>query len=178
LPFHAFSNFISNAVKYSPLGSPIEVVVRKEPDWLAVEVRDCGIGIPTRDREHLFERYFRGSNATGVACPQREGVSMRMRNGTLLVFLITVLVCGPLLAQAKRLTAPTDTRLDEIVVTAKRRFDLVADAKMKEEVEEALHSDPFFYDAHVTVTTKNGVVTLEGIVFDDWDLRQAMRISK
>jgi osmotically-inducible protein OsmY len=103
---------------------------------------------------------------------------MRMRNGALLVFLITVLACGPLLAQAKRVTAPTDTRLDEIVVTAKRRFDLVADAKIKEEVEEALHSDPLFYDAHVTVTTKNGVVTLEGIVFDDWDLRQAMRISK
>jgi len=29
--------------------------------WLAVQVRDCGIGIPARDREHLFERYFRGS---------------------------------------------------------------------------------------------------------------------
>ena len=34
---------------------------------LAVQVRDCGIGIPARDREHLFERYFRGSNATGIA---------------------------------------------------------------------------------------------------------------
>jgi hypothetical protein len=145
LLLHAFRNLIFNAIKYSPLGSPIEVVGRKEPDWLA------------------------------SGC---EGVIVRMRNGTLLVFLIAVLVCGPHLAQAQRVTAPTDTQLDEIVVTAKRRFDLVADEKVKEEVEEALHSDPFFYDAHVTVTTKNGVVTLEGMVFDDWDLRQAMRISK
>jgi two-component system, OmpR family, sensor kinase len=67
LLFHAFSNLISNAIKYSPPGSPIEVVARQEAAWLAVQVRDCGIGIPARDREHLFERYFRGSNATGIA---------------------------------------------------------------------------------------------------------------
>ena len=67
LLFHAFSNLISNAIKYSPAGSPIEVVARQEPGWLVVQVRDCGIGIPARDREHLFERYFRGSNATGIA---------------------------------------------------------------------------------------------------------------
>jgi two-component system OmpR family sensor kinase len=67
LLFHAFSNLISNAIKYSPLGSPIEMVARQEGAWLVVQVRDCGIGIPARDREHLFERYFRGSNATGIA---------------------------------------------------------------------------------------------------------------
>jgi hypothetical protein len=38
--------------------------------------------------------------------------------------------------------------------------------------------DPFFYDGHVTVTIENGVATLRGIVFDDWDMRQAMRISR
>jgi len=67
LLFHAFSNLISNAIKYSPLGSPIEVIARQEAEWLVVQVRDCGIGIPARDREHLFERYFRGSNATGIS---------------------------------------------------------------------------------------------------------------
>jgi signal transduction histidine kinase len=67
LLFHAFSNLISNAIKYSPPGSPIQVIARQEAGWLVVEVRDSGIGIPARDRERLFERYFRGSNATGVA---------------------------------------------------------------------------------------------------------------
>ncbi len=67
LLFHAFSNLISNAVKYSPLGSSVDVVARRESDWLVIEVRDLGIGIPAHDREHLFERYFRGSNATGIA---------------------------------------------------------------------------------------------------------------
>jgi signal transduction histidine kinase len=67
LLFHAFSNLVSNAIKYSPAGSPIEVVARQEPGRLVVQVRDHGIGIPARDRSRLFERYFRGSNATAVA---------------------------------------------------------------------------------------------------------------
>jgi signal transduction histidine kinase len=67
LLFHAFSNLISNAVKYSPPGSPIEVIARQQSDRLEVQVRDSGIGIPARDRDHLFERYFRGSNATSIA---------------------------------------------------------------------------------------------------------------
>lgn len=67
LLFHAFSNLISNALKYSPAGSPIELSARQEAQWLVVEVRDHGIGIPARDRKRLFERYFRGSNATSIA---------------------------------------------------------------------------------------------------------------
>jgi two-component system OmpR family sensor kinase len=67
LLFHAFSNLISNAIKYSPAGSPVEVVARQEPGRVVVKVRDHGIGIPERDRDRLFERYFRGSNATGIA---------------------------------------------------------------------------------------------------------------
>src|SRR6267142_6920278 len=63
----AFSNLISNAIKYSPSGSPIDVVARQEPGRMVVQVRDHGIGIPARDRSRLFERYFRGSNATAVA---------------------------------------------------------------------------------------------------------------
>jgi signal transduction histidine kinase len=67
LLFHAFSNLISNAIKYSPPGSPTEVAARREGNWLVVQVRDHGIGIPARDRVRLFERYFRGSNATSIA---------------------------------------------------------------------------------------------------------------
>jgi osmotically-inducible protein OsmY len=92
--------------------------------------------------------------------------------------LLAALVFAANWARAQKVAAPANTRLDEIVVTAKRRSDPVADEKMKVQVEEALHSDPFFNDSHVTVTTRNGVVKLEGIVFDDWDLRQAMRLSK
>src|ERR1700730_12888352 len=91
LLFHAFSNLISNAIKYSPLGSPIEVIARQETEWLVVQVRDCGIGIPARDREHLFERYFRGSNATGVA---GTGVGLH------LVFMVVALDRGEVFVES------------------------------------------------------------------------------
>jgi len=92
--------------------------------------------------------------------------------------VFAVLACPAFLARADKVTAPANTRLEEILVTAKRRPDPVADEKLKNQVEEALHADAFFYDEHVTVTISNGIVTLLGIVFDDWDLRSAVRISR
>jgi hypothetical protein len=74
--------------------------------------------------------------------------------------------------------APSARTLDAIVVTAKKRPEPVPDEKLTERVAVALHSDPFFYDEHVTVTVKNGVVLLEGVVFDDSDVRDAIRIAK
>jgi osmotically-inducible protein OsmY len=82
------------------------------------------------------------------------------------------------LARADSVATLADPRLDTIVVTAKRRADPVADEQLRQQVEAALHSDPFFYDEHVTVTIHNGVATLQGIVFGDWDLRSALRIAK
>lgn len=75
-------------------------------------------------------------------------------------------------------SAPPQDTIDQIVVTANKQPDPVADEKMREQVETALHSDPFFYDEHVTVTIKNGVITLRGIAFDEWDLRNAVRIAR
>jgi len=68
--------------------------------------------------------------------------------------------------------------LDAIVVTGKKIQEAVPDAEVKQRVETAMRTDQFFYDDHVTVTIKDGVVTLHGIVFDDWDLRTARRIAK
>ena len=68
LLFALFSNLLSNAIKYSAAGQTVEVSARtEEGGGLRVEVSDHGIGIPDQDRSHLFERYFRGANAIGVA---------------------------------------------------------------------------------------------------------------
>jgi signal transduction histidine kinase len=68
LLFALFSNLLSNAIKYSGPGGPVEIIARGErsESWM-VQVRDHGMGIPERDRAHLFERYFRGAGAVGVA---------------------------------------------------------------------------------------------------------------
>jgi two-component system, OmpR family, sensor kinase len=68
LLFALFSNLLSNALKYSGPGDPVEITALLEPHGnLLVRVRDHGIGIAEYDRAHLFERYFRGSNAVGIA---------------------------------------------------------------------------------------------------------------
>jgi hypothetical protein len=87
-------------------------------------------------------------------------------------------VCWAISAGAQHVPVADAGRLEPIVVTAKRRSDPAADDRMEAQVQEALHSDPYFYDEHVTVTVENGVATLRGIVFDDWDMRQALRISR
>ncbi|RZK33150.1 MAG: ATP-binding protein [Pedobacter sp.] len=56
------NNFISNAVKYSPIGSTIEISCTISNGAAVVAVRDEGIGIMPDDQHHLFERYYRVMN--------------------------------------------------------------------------------------------------------------------
>jgi two-component system, OmpR family, sensor kinase len=66
LLFQAFSNLVSNAIKYSASGSAVEVSARQEAGMIVVTVKDNGIGIPASDMDQLFERYYRGSNVSGI----------------------------------------------------------------------------------------------------------------
>jgi hypothetical protein len=93
---------------------------------------------------------------------------------------LTVLgwACCAIAVGADVAVAPPGTQLDAIVVTGKKFPEVVPDAEVKQRVETAMRSDPFFFDEHITITIKDGVVTLHGIVFDDWDLRTARRIAK
>jgi two-component system sensor histidine kinase SenX3 len=57
----AIYNLLDNAVKYSDAGSTVDVRVSVTADGarVAIEVEDHGIGIPTRDHERIFERFYR-----------------------------------------------------------------------------------------------------------------------
>jgi osmotically-inducible protein OsmY len=52
-----------------------------------------------------------------------------------------------------------------------------ADQQLKDAVDNALSSDPYFYGAHVITSVEHGNVVLRGFVFSDWDLRDAIRIA-
>lgn len=56
-------NLLSNATKYSAPGTEVRVVVEARDGEAVCSVTDQGIGIPEADRAHLFDRYFRASNA-------------------------------------------------------------------------------------------------------------------
>jgi two-component system, OmpR family, sensor kinase len=67
LLFAAIGNLLSNAIKYSDAGRPIHVYARGlGPNEWCITVRDEGIGIAEKDRAHLFERFFRGTNVAQV----------------------------------------------------------------------------------------------------------------
>jgi signal transduction histidine kinase len=57
------NNLISNALKYSRDGDRVAVLVERDGQLARVQVRDTGIGIPAEALPHLFERYYRASNA-------------------------------------------------------------------------------------------------------------------
>ncbi len=59
-------NLISNAVKFSPKQTPVRISSRVTNDKIQVSVQDYGIGISAEDQKNLFERFFRGTNATHI----------------------------------------------------------------------------------------------------------------
>jgi len=58
------SNLIDNALKYTPVEGQIHIRVADSDDHLIIRVSDTGLGIPSQDLPHLFERHYRGVQET------------------------------------------------------------------------------------------------------------------
>ncbi len=59
----AVHNLVDNAIKYSEGGSAVQVRVAQDDQWIELTVADHGIGIPSRDLERVFERFYRVDRA-------------------------------------------------------------------------------------------------------------------
>src|SRR5205823_10968568 len=57
------TNLVSNAIKYSPDESPVQVSVQQRDKVVVIEVHDGGLGIPKEERKHIFETFYRSPNA-------------------------------------------------------------------------------------------------------------------
>lgn len=63
----ALDNLVGNAVKYSPAGGEVRLLLDREPGgWAVVAVSDPGVGIPAAELPYVFERFRRASNTAGV----------------------------------------------------------------------------------------------------------------
>ncbi len=101
----ALSNLIDNAVKYSNQGGVVTVSSRSVSGFVEIEVADTGIGIPARDLDRVFERFYRvdraRSRTTGgtglglaivrhVATNHGGDVTVRSREGEGSVFALRI----------------------------------------------------------------------------------------
>jgi|GEM_PF-2215245 len=64
---HIISNFLSNAIRYSPAGSTVQLNLHVEENRFWFEISDQGIGIPEEDQQHVFEPFYRASNVGEIS---------------------------------------------------------------------------------------------------------------
>jgi two-component system sensor histidine kinase GlrK len=55
------ANLVSNAIKYSPDGGMISLALRREGEQVVFDVKDAGPGIPTGDRDRIFDWFYQGA---------------------------------------------------------------------------------------------------------------------
>ncbi len=67
----AVENLLENAIKFSPVGGRIEIVVREQDTALQVSISDQGVGIPREAQSRIFQRFF-----------QVDGSATRQYGGT------------------------------------------------------------------------------------------------
>ena len=53
-------NLLDNALKYTPAGSPIEVIATATDENLTIEIADHGPGLPHGEEDRVFEKFYRG----------------------------------------------------------------------------------------------------------------------
>ncbi|HML97327.1 MAG TPA: ATP-binding protein [Tepidiformaceae bacterium] len=76
---HILRNLVGNAVKYSPPGAPIEIVIRACPGGAEVAVLDRGFGVPPGEADRIFERFYRSDRTARLASGAGLGLAVCKR---------------------------------------------------------------------------------------------------
>ncbi len=69
----AIGNLIDNAIRYNLPGGKVEVILKQEENMIRIDVSDTGVGIPKKNVDNLFSKFFRGDNVVKM---QKEGFGL------------------------------------------------------------------------------------------------------
>jgi signal transduction histidine kinase len=72
----AVINLVDNAIKFTPPGGIIQLVIADAGSYAVLDVVDSGCGIPAESRDHIFDRFFRaasGEAGTGLGLSIAKG---------------------------------------------------------------------------------------------------------
>jgi len=69
----AIENLLDNAVRYSPPGGKLIIILQKEDDHLLCSIQDSGVGIPKKQQPRVFTKFMRGDNVVRM---QTEGTGL------------------------------------------------------------------------------------------------------
>jgi signal transduction histidine kinase len=75
----ALANLLDNAAKFSPERRGIDVEAESDGSSVRISVRDHGIGIASEERDKIFEKYYRGKNASAFS-PGGAGLGLTLVN--------------------------------------------------------------------------------------------------
>lgn len=75
------NNLLDNAIKYTPPGGEVILLVQMPANGVIIQVRDSGVGIPDEDLPHIFERFYRVDKArsrqtAGLAAGSGAGLGL------------------------------------------------------------------------------------------------------
>ena len=69
------TNIIDNAIKYTRPGGTITITLSADTKEIKFEIKDKGIGIPEKDKNEIFTKFYRASNA-GAVHPEGTGIGL------------------------------------------------------------------------------------------------------
>lgn len=72
----ALSNIVANAIGFSSLDGAVAISAERVGTEIIIEVRDEGIGVPTAELDHVFEKFARGSNASAMTSGSGLGLAI------------------------------------------------------------------------------------------------------
>ena len=67
------TNLLLNAVKYTPENGSVDLSAKEDDDFVLIEIKDTGIGIPQEELPNIFDEFFRASNALKL---ERDGTGL------------------------------------------------------------------------------------------------------